>query len=87
MKITEKVACFLVLILLLVGIFLPARPVQAAIGFHISGRDLLDANGNNFIMRGISHPHGLYKNQTNSFANWDHVTLYRNGVLVWGTEP
>ena len=22
-----------------------------------------------------------------SFTNWDHVTLYRNGVLVWGTEP
>jgi endoglucanase len=22
-----------------------------------------------------------------SFADWTHVTLYRNGVLVWGTEP
>jgi hypothetical protein len=22
-----------------------------------------------------------------SFADWDHVTLYRNGVLVWGIEP
>jgi cellulose 1,4-beta-cellobiosidase len=22
-----------------------------------------------------------------SFADWDHVTLYRNGALVWGTEP
>jgi len=22
-----------------------------------------------------------------SFTDWDHVTLYRNGVLVWGTEP
>ena len=22
-----------------------------------------------------------------SFADWDYVTLYRNGVLVWGTEP
>lgn len=22
-----------------------------------------------------------------SFADWDKVTLYRNGVLVWGTEP
>lgn len=80
-------AWFFVAIVLLASILLPARTVQAAIGFHISGRDLLDANGNNFIMRGISHPHGLYKNQTNSFANWDHVTLYRNSVLVWGTEP
>jgi hypothetical protein len=22
-----------------------------------------------------------------SFADWTHVTLYRNGVLVWGVEP
>lgn len=22
-----------------------------------------------------------------SITDWDHVTLYRNGVLVWGTEP
>jgi endoglucanase len=22
-----------------------------------------------------------------SFTDWTHVTLYRNGVLVWGTEP
>src|SRR5687767_8521307 len=22
-----------------------------------------------------------------SFTDWDRVTLYRNGVLVWGTEP
>jgi len=22
-----------------------------------------------------------------SFTDWNHVTLYRNGVLVWGTEP
>jgi hypothetical protein len=22
-----------------------------------------------------------------SFADWTHVTLYRNGVLIWGTEP
>ena len=21
------------------------------------------------------------------FTDWDHVTLYRNGTLVWGTEP
>jgi hypothetical protein len=22
-----------------------------------------------------------------SFTDWDHVTLYKNGMLVWGTEP
>ncbi|HEX7057422.1 MAG TPA: hypothetical protein VF260_09545, partial [Bacilli bacterium] len=22
-----------------------------------------------------------------TFANWDHVALYQDGVLVWGAEP
>ena len=38
-------------------------------GFHVSGRFLLDANGNNFIMRGINHPHTWFPGQTSSFAN------------------
>jgi hypothetical protein len=21
------------------------------------------------------------------FADWDHITVYRNGVLIWGIEP
>lgn len=169
MKIVGKVAWFLVALLLLVSVILPIRPARAAAGFRISGRNLLDANGNNFIMRGISHAHVWYPNETSSFANikaagantvrvvlgggrwgpssasdvanviqlcktnklicvleshdttgyggeiqarcakadwsnytetgdysfdptkivfadWNHVTLYRNGVLVWGTE-
>lgn len=28
-----------------------------------------------------------YKNPAASYADWDRVTLYRNGVLVWGIEP
>jgi mannan endo-1,4-beta-mannosidase len=69
MKTVGKVAWFVVMILLLAGMVFPAQPVQAATGFRISGRNLLDANGNNFIMRGISHPHVWYTNQTSSFAN------------------
>ncbi len=38
-------------------------------GFHVSGRYLLDANGNNFVMRGINHGHNWYLDQTSSFAN------------------
>src|SRR5262245_25112925 len=40
----------------------------AVSGFHVSGADLLDANGNNFVMRGVSHPHNWYLGQTSSFA-------------------
>jgi len=38
-------------------------------GFHVSGRYVLDANGNNFIMRGINIPHNWYPDQTSQFHN------------------
>ncbi|HZM21955.1 MAG TPA: glycoside hydrolase family 5 protein, partial [Anaerolineales bacterium] len=38
-------------------------------GFHVSGRSLLDANENNFIMRGINVPHNWYPEQTSQFQN------------------
>jgi mannan endo-1,4-beta-mannosidase len=51
--------------------FSPAPSAQAAgaVGFHISGRRLLDVKGNNFIMRGISHGYTWYLNQNASFPN------------------
>ena len=32
-------------------------------GFKVSGTKLLDANGNEFIMRGINHPHSWFTAQ------------------------
>jgi mannan endo-1,4-beta-mannosidase len=58
---------FTTLLLLLFGLA-PWR-AQAAVGFRISGRNIVDANGNNFIIRGISHAHTWYPSQTSSFAN------------------
>src|SRR5512143_1181581 len=69
MKFVGKVAWLLVTALLMASMVFPARPARAAAGFRISGRNLLDANGNNFIMRGISHAHVWYPNETSSFAN------------------
>jgi mannan endo-1,4-beta-mannosidase len=46
-----------------------SQSAKAAAGFHISGRNLVDYNGNNFIIRGISHAHVWYTSQTSSFAN------------------
>ncbi len=48
-----------------------ARSARAAgsVGFHISGRNLLAVNGNNFIMRGISHGYAWYLNQNSAFPN------------------
>jgi hypothetical protein len=28
-----------------------------------------------------------YDNTKTSFTRWDHITLYRNGSLIWGVEP
>jgi hypothetical protein len=48
---------------------MPASNATTVVGFHVSGRYLLDATGQNFIMRGINHPHVWYPTQTSSFAN------------------
>ncbi|SFD47717.1 cellulase family glycosylhydrolase, partial [Streptomyces aidingensis] len=45
----------------------PAAP--AATGLHISEGRLLEANGNDFVMRGINHPHTWYQGETQSFAD------------------
>lgn len=64
---------------------IPRRP-----GFATSGRRLLDANGREFVMRGINHPHTWYPQETDSFseiselgANTVRVVL-SNGVLFPG---
>ncbi|MEV0561684.1 cellulase family glycosylhydrolase [Dactylosporangium sp. NPDC050588] len=44
------------------------QPASAAVGLHISGRNIVEANGQNLIMRGVNHPHVWYTGQTSSFA-------------------
>ncbi len=36
---------------------------DSAEGFYVSGTKLYDANGSEFVMRGINHPHNWFKNQ------------------------
>jgi len=54
---------------LVVGVLVLSQPASAAVGLHISGRNIVEANGSNFIMRGINHEHVWFTNQTSSFAN------------------
>jgi len=61
------VSLLLLLLIFDLGTF-PIAEAQVA-GFHISGRFLLDANENNFVMRGINHPHNWYPAETGSFAD------------------
>jgi mannan endo-1,4-beta-mannosidase len=45
------------------------QPASAAVGLHISGRNIVEANGQNLVMRGINHPHVWYTGQTRAFAD------------------
>ncbi|GAA1799233.1 hypothetical protein GCM10009682_21090 [Luedemannella flava] len=46
-----------------------AQPAAAATGLHISGTNIVEANGQNFIMRGINHEHVWFTGQTKAFAD------------------
>ncbi|BCL16512.1 cellulase family glycosylhydrolase [Micromonospora sagamiensis] len=45
------------------------QPAHAATGFTVANGKLYDANGAEFIMRGVNHAHTWYTHQTSSFAN------------------
>ncbi|MGC1378759.1 MAG: cellulase family glycosylhydrolase [Anaerolineales bacterium] len=71
MKKIYKVSSLLIVILVIVaaiGLSI-AAPAKAAVGFHISGRSLIDANGNTFLMRGISHAYVWYTGNNAAFAD------------------
>ncbi len=71
MKNIYKISSLVIIVILVFGAIglVGTQPARAAVGFHISGRNLLDTNNNNFIIRGTSHPHVWYQSQTSSFAN------------------
>lgn len=59
------------------------------IGFHVSGRYVVDINGVNFIMRGINHPHTWLTEHTSGFqhikakgANTVRVVLSRGSPFT-----
>jgi mannan endo-1,4-beta-mannosidase len=58
------------LLTVVTSVLLAVSPASAAAtGLHVSGRDIVEGNGQTFIMRGISHEHVWFPNQTSSFAN------------------
>src|SRR5699024_11897571 len=44
-------------------------PAHAQTGFHISNGRLVDASGNDFVMRGASHAHTWFTEQTQALAD------------------
>ncbi|MBN1172451.1 MAG: glycoside hydrolase family 5 protein [Micromonosporaceae bacterium] len=48
--------------------FVYAEPALAATGIHVSGTNIVEANGNTFIIRGTSHAHTWYTSHTEAFS-------------------
>ncbi|GAB3846269.1 hypothetical protein GCM10029963_25750 [Micromonospora andamanensis] len=69
-----------VLLATVAAVFAFGPSAHAAAGFTVSNGRLYDANGNEFIMRGVNHAHTWYPNQTSSFA--DVKALGANSVRV-----
>src|SRR3954447_25830088 len=51
------------------SVVLLVAPASAAVGLHISGTNIVEANGQPFVMRGINHEHVWFTSQTSAFAN------------------
>jgi mannan endo-1,4-beta-mannosidase len=45
------------------------KPADAAVGLRVNSGRIVEANGTNVVMRGVSHAHIWYPQQTSSFAN------------------
>ncbi|MGW0912322.1 cellulase family glycosylhydrolase [Streptomyces sp. NPDC002784] len=58
----------------------PQEVRPQAVGLHISNGRLLEANGNDFVMRGVNHAHTWYPGETQSLA--DIKALGANSVRV-----
>ncbi|MFH9298464.1 cellulase family glycosylhydrolase [Streptomyces sp. NPDC017520] len=58
----------------------PAGAEAAVTGLHVSNGRLLEANGNDFVMRGVNHAHTWYPGETQSLA--DIKALGANTVRV-----
>ncbi|GAB1820791.1 cellulase family glycosylhydrolase [Herbidospora sp. RD11066] len=53
---------------LIASLLVAVSPAQAAVGLRVSGRNIVEANGSVFVIRGTSHAHTWYTNQTSSIA-------------------
>ncbi|HYN93028.1 MAG TPA: ricin-type beta-trefoil lectin domain protein [Pilimelia sp.] len=68
MKKKLAVACAAI-VTLVASVLLAIQPASAATGFYVSNGRLFDANDQEFVMRGVSHPYAWYKGQNSAFAN------------------
>ncbi|MEU1901200.1 cellulase family glycosylhydrolase [Nocardiopsis dassonvillei] len=67
-------------ITLVAALLVHSLPAHADTGFRVSDGRLVDAAGNDFVLRGVSHAHTWYTQETQSFA--DIKSLGANAVRV-----
>ncbi|MFI6823287.1 cellulase family glycosylhydrolase [Micromonospora sp. NPDC050187] len=68
------------LLTLVSSVLMFVPPAHAAVGLHVEGSDIVEANGQRFVMRGVNHPHVWFTGRTDSFA--DVKALGANTVRV-----
>jgi len=57
------------LVAIVASLLVSVQPASAAVGLRVSGRNIVEANGQTFVMRGVNHHHVWSPSQTSSFAN------------------
>jgi mannan endo-1,4-beta-mannosidase len=78
---------------LVISMIVATQPAQAQSGgFRVSGTDLIDANGNRFIMRGTSLPHVWFQHQFQQFEDVSNLGANAARVVLgsgqrWGPTP
>ena len=80
MRTRPGAAAAALLSLLLTMLIAPAAPARAAVGLRVDGTRIVEANGNAFVIRGVSHAHTWYPSRTRAFA--DIKALQANTVRV-----
>jgi mannan endo-1,4-beta-mannosidase len=86
-KLFSVMLTFVLTVAMLAGIaMVDQNRAFAADGFYVSGSSLMDANGNNFIMRGVNSPHAWYDTQA-----YNALTTIANNKantvrIVWSTS-
>ncbi|WP_339234135.1 cellulase family glycosylhydrolase [Paenibacillus sp. FSL R5-0517] len=63
--------------------FVGGTPADAANGFYVSGSTLKDANGNNFVMRGVNNPHAWFDTQAYTALTTINNNKANTVRIVW----
>ncbi|MEV6165639.1 cellulase family glycosylhydrolase, partial [Streptomyces sp. NPDC052052] len=67
--VTVAAAAIAGLVGVLLSVFGPAGDAEAATGIRVSNGRVYEANGNEFVMRGVNHAHAWYPGQTGAIAD------------------